>query len=107
MIKIGLYAAVALILSIGSANAQTPEENNTPVRAKERTVVTVHGKQGQVALDETSDKVEAKRPNAAKRMAMKVVNGVGYVWNAAFDWTEKSLGVDDDTEASKNRDVAK
>ena len=107
MTRIGLYAVLALGLSIGSVSAQTAEEGRNPVRAKEPTVVEVYGKRGQVDLDQTANKAEAKRQNAAKRMAMKVVNGVGYVWNAAFDWTEKSLGVDDDIDNRKNREVAK
>ena len=69
--------------------------------------MTVHGKRGEVSLDKTANRVEAKKPNAAKRVAMKVVNGLGHAWNAAVDWTESSLGIDDDTGKRKEGEAAR
>jgi hypothetical protein len=107
MYRFALYAVVALILMIGNAGAQTAEDQRTPVKAKEPTVVTVEGKRGQVPEDKAPIADDRKKPNAAKRIFTTVGKGLHRAWNAAVDATEWTLGMGDVTEKRMEGEAAK
>jgi hypothetical protein len=87
---------IALAASITSISLAQEKEPPPQVKAKEPTVVTVHGTQSQVDTAIAAQNAEIKERSWIGKFGSAIGKGFKKAYNAAFDWTEDSLGVNDD-----------
>jgi hypothetical protein len=86
-------------VSLAQEKTQTPQ-----VKAKDPTIVTVHGKQSQVDTAASAQSERMKERSLPAKIGSSIAKGFKKAFNAAFDWTEDSLGIHDDIDPKKPKE---
>ena len=97
-------SVISLTLIVATVSLAQEKTQSPQVKAKDPTVVTVHGTQSQVDTAVAAQSEKLKERSLPAKIGSGIVKSVKKAFHFAFDWTEDSLGVNDDIDPKKPKE---